>query len=68
MIRITVFLNDAAGTKASIDYKDRDVEDVYEQYGEFMAKATGTLTHRGPDSIQIIDRTSVSMIDIREIK
>lgn len=68
MIKVTVFLKSTPGTHASIDYKDRDIEDVYDQYGEFMALATGTLTHRGPNSIQIIDRTDVSMVDIQEIK
>ena len=53
--------------KASIEFAGRSMDDVYEEYMTFMSKDKGTITHRGPNSIQIIDRTDVSTIDICQI-
>lgn len=65
--KVKVFLKSSPGTSANIEYTGLSRDEVYQMYIEFMNKPSGTLTHNGPDSIQIIDRTDVSMIDIQDL-
>lgn len=66
-IKVKIFLKSSPGTSANIEYTGRSRDEVYEMYLKFMNKKSGTLAHTGPDSIQIIDRTDVSMIDIQDL-
>ena len=66
-IKVTVYLKSNPTRTASIEYPTRTLDDVCEQYRQFLLLDSGIITHRGTKSIQIIDRTDVSSVDIRPI-
>lgn len=67
IIKVTVYLKSHPSRTAVIEYPGRTLDDVYDQYKDFLSLSSGTMTHKSSQSIQIIDRTDVSTVDIRPI-